>query len=206
MKAPNGAPYPPDRKASNGAPYPPADTVDARSFYHPEKSGKQKVITYPEESAREVGRPTRYKRDYAHQARMMAGREWTNEAIAECLQIDISTLYRWQERYPEFRDAIAWARGNMTDLVERSLASRALGYTCRDTHITNFQGTIIKTKTTKHYPPDVGAAKFWLANQARAKWSEKHQGDEPVEEDNSDLSADEMANIDKILGDCIDEH
>lgn len=193
-------------KAPNGAPYPPPDTIDARSFYHPEKSGRQKRIRYPEENAREMGRPTRYKKSYALQVRTLAGKRWTNGDICEFLGIGETTFFDWREKHFEFAEAIRLARENLEDSIEQSLASRALGFSVRETHISNYQGNITKTKFTKHYPPDVGAAKFWLANQRRAKWNIDNPGEGHEVKDDTPLTEGEMLDIDRVLGDCIDEH
>jgi hypothetical protein len=48
-----------------------------------------------------------------------------------------------------------------------------------------FEGEIITTKLTKHYPPDTTAAIFWLKNRQPGKWRDK-----TIVDNNINLGAD----------------
>ncbi len=47
---------------------------------------------------------------------------------------------------------------------------RATGCSHPDVHVAVWQGDVIITPVTKHYPPDVGAAKYWLNNRQPENW------------------------------------
>ena len=55
---------------------------------------------------------------------------------------------------------------------------RACGYTHPEEQLFQFRGEVIRAKTTKHYPPDTEAAKFWLRNRHPGKWRDKPVGNE----------------------------
>jgi len=59
------------------------------------------------------------------------------------------------------------------DKVERSLFERAVGCTTPDCQVNVIDREVVITPLTKHYPPDVTAAKFWLMNRKRKEWKEK---------------------------------
>ena len=94
-----------------------------------------------------------------------------DKELAETLSISIATLNNWKKNNSSFLESIKKGKDEHdTDRVEASLNERARGYSHPDVHISNFQGDIIITKITKHYPPDVTACIFWLCNRNRERW------------------------------------
>ena len=59
--------------------------------------------------------------------------------------------------------------------IAQSLFSRAMGYSHPEVHISQFEGRIIKTEITKHYPPDTTACIFWLKNRRPDLWRDVHR-------------------------------
>jgi hypothetical protein len=131
------------------------------------------------------GRPPKYKKQNCEQARKLCLLGYTDIQLADFFEVAESTIHKWKLDHPEFSESIkkgkVIADGNVAD----SLYNRALGYSHPDTHISNYQGEIIITDITKHYPPDTAAAFIWLKN--RASWKDKQDINHSV--DNSVLES-----------------
>lgn len=74
------------------------------------------------------GRPTRYRPEYANQARQAYALGACDEDIARFFEIDISTFYRWRHRHADFAAACVIGREHADNRVEMSLYQRAIGY------------------------------------------------------------------------------
>lgn len=102
----------------------------------------------------------------------------TDEQIAKNIGIAPRTYYEWQERFPQFRQAIKKGKAPVDIEVENALLKRALGYEYEET-ITEIEeveeGRQKKhiRRIRKHMPPDVGAIVFWLKNRKPGKWRDK---------------------------------
>ena len=121
------------------------------------------------------GRPTTYDPDkHVELAEAWATAGLTDDELADKLKIDRATLYRWKNKYPEFRDSIKKGKEPVDDRVEDSLLNRALGYSHPKEKFFNNNGEIITVDTTKHYPPDTAAAMAWLKNRRAHKWRDRY--------------------------------
>jgi hypothetical protein len=74
------------------------------------------------------GRPTRYRPEYADQARQAYELGAIDEDIARLFDVDISTFYRWRHAHADFAAACVTGREHADDRVEASLYQRACGY------------------------------------------------------------------------------
>lgn len=132
------------------------------------------------------GRPTKYRADYARQARMFAERgAGTNETLAEFFEVSLATIKKWMQVHPEFSAAIKEGRLAPNARVERSLFERATGYEHTETKVMVVDKQIETMNVTKHYPPDTAAAFIWLKNRDPERWRDKQEiihngGDNPV--------------------------
>lgn len=126
-----------------------------------------------------AGRPTKYKKEYIKLAENLALLGCTDEEMARVLEIRLENFYKWQKRYPEFRQAILRGKDEADAKVVQALYERAKGYSHPETlyHVVSDGSgrgsSIVATETIKHYPPEVNALKFWLNNRQRGKWREK---------------------------------
>ena len=102
----------------------------------------------------------------------------TDIQIAEKMGIGESTLYEWENRYPEIREALKKGKAPVDMEVENALLKSALGFEYEETitEITEApDGTQRKLiKKFRHYcPPSNTAQIFWLKNRRPDKWRDK---------------------------------
>ena len=122
---------------------------------------------------RPVGRPSKYKPEYAEQARKLCLLGATDADMADFFEIAESTLNEWKREFLEFSESIKKGKMLADANVADRLYQRAMGYEAPDVDIRVVDGQIIETPLTKYYPPDTPAAIFWLKNRQRGKWRDK---------------------------------
>ena len=122
-----------------------------------------------------VGRPSKYKEEYAEQAKKLCLLGATNEKLADFFEVNVSTIYEWQNTHSEFSDALKEGKVLADAEIAYSLFHRAKGYSCPDVDIKMYEGEIIETPYTKHYPPDATSMIFWLKNRQPDLWREKRE-------------------------------
>ena len=102
----------------------------------------------------------------------------TDEQIVHNMGIGLRTFYEWQEKFPQFAQAIKKGKAPVDIQVENALLKRALGYDYEEaiTEIEEMgEGRQKKQvrKVKKHMPPDVTAQIFWLKNRRPGRWRDK---------------------------------
>lgn len=128
-----------------------------------------------------IGRPSAYRPEFADQAYRLMMMGFTRERLAEFFQVATSTLYDWQSKHVEFREALYRGGLYADSEVALSLFDRAVGSVTPDTHVAVIDGQVVMTPVDKHYPPDVGAARMWLKNRQPEMWKDKVEVEERVE-------------------------
>ena len=113
----------------------------------------------------EVGRPTKYKPEYAKQAAKLCALGATDSDLSEFFEVSRSTINLWKIEFPQFSDALKLGKAPADDRVKASLYHRAVGYSHPDVDIKVIDGKIVTTEIIKHYPPDTTACIFWLKNR-----------------------------------------
>lgn len=127
------------------------------------------------------GRPSKYKPEYAHIAKKLCELGATDAELADAFDVEVSTIWYWQVRHPEFSSAIKAGKAPADERVERSLFQRAVGYTfdSEEIKVVSLGGRsgseIERVPVKKHVPPDTTAQIFWLKNRRKALWRDVHK-------------------------------
>lgn len=119
------------------------------------------------------GRPSKYKPEYADQAKKLCMLGMTDKEMASFFGVAESTFNLWKTVHPEFSESLKGGKDLVDAEVAAKLFHRAMGYEHEDVHVSNFQGVITVTPLVKHYPPDTTAAIFWLKNRQPQRWRDK---------------------------------
>ena len=122
---------------------------------------------------RRVGRPTRYKAEYAEQARKLCLLGATDIELAEFFQVSTATLDTWKKAHSEFLSSITRGKDIADAEVAERLFQRALGYSHKAVKIMAVDKTVVREEYIEHYPPDTQAASLWLRNRQPKKWRDK---------------------------------
>lgn len=98
-----------------------------------------------------------------------------DEQIAHNLGINVSTLYDYKNKYPEFSEALKNGKDDIDVQVENALLKRAIGYEYVEvTEELMESGNMKVTKrVTKQVVPDTTAQIFWLKNRRPQAWRDK---------------------------------
>jgi len=124
-----------------------------------------------------MGRPSKYKPEYCRIAYQMALLGATDEEFANAFDTTEQTINNWKQSHPEFFESLKNGKDIADSEVAKRLYERAMGYEHKDLYITQYQGTIIKEKIMKYFPPDTTAAIFWLKNRQPDKWRDSQNID-----------------------------
>lgn len=132
------------------------------------------------------GRPTAFHPYYCEKVVQLCKLGAKDTEIAEFFDVDVSTMYRWQQAHPEFREAIKEGKMLADMAVVSSLHKRALGYEWDEAQpikvkeVLYENGKRIKeterveiVMVRKVMPPETTANIFWLKNRRRADWRDK---------------------------------
>ena len=126
-------------------------------------------------SMTKIGRPTKYRPEFAKQARKLCKLGATNQDLADFFEVDIATIWHWQTNHKPFFSALKVGKEEADERVKRSLFHKATGYSFDTEKIFLRDGKIIRAKTREHVPPSDTACIFWLKNRQPAEWRDKHE-------------------------------
>jgi hypothetical protein len=127
-----------------------------------------------------AGRPTKYKEQFAEQAKKLCKLGCTDKELADFFEVSEQTLNAWKKEFPEFLESLKEGKTLADANVAQRLYERAMGYEHPETKFfTVSKGDFIQEietrETIKFYPPDTTAAIFWLKNRQPDKWREKQE-------------------------------
>ena len=126
------------------------------------------------------GRPTKWRPEYAGQAKVACRLGATDKDLAELFGVCEQTINVWKESQPEFLESLK-AKELSDSLVEQALYKRALGAKVKEQKPVNIDGVVSYEEVEKEYPPDTGACVVWLANRQPKRWKKDPKGDEEQE-------------------------
>jgi hypothetical protein len=127
------------------------------------------------EETPKMGRPTIIDQVDLVQVTELYAKGYTNDQVSKMLGINRTTLYNWQSKHKNFKDAIRRGKELADDLIEEALYSRAKGMKIEETKVFCHEGLITTEVIDKHLAPDVNAAKFWLNNRRADRWKDKKE-------------------------------
>lgn len=140
-------------------------------------------------------RPTKYRAEFSAQARKLCQLGATDIEIADFLEVDVRTLYRWKNDHDEFCQALKEGKTEADARVEASLYHKAVGYSFDAVKIFMPAGAKepVHAPYREHVAPDTTAAIFWLKNRQPDRWRDKHE----IEHTNrpADMTDDELTRI-----------
>lgn len=104
----------------------------------------------------------------------------SDKQIANNMNINVSTLYEWKNRYPDIDEAVRKGKEIVDFEVENALLKRAMGYEVEETKTyMKDDGKGGKTRhverTSKHLPSDATSMIFWLKNRQPDRWNDRKQ-------------------------------
>ncbi|MHC2115338.1 terminase [Stenotrophomonas geniculata] len=124
-----------------------------------------------------MGRPSKYKPEYAKQAEKLCLLGATDQELADFFEVEVRTVYRWKGDYPDFCQALKSGKEEADARVERSLYQQAIGYEQDEVKI--FMPAQAEAPVYAPYrakvAPNVTAAIFWLKNRKSQEWRDKQQ-------------------------------
>ncbi len=120
------------------------------------------------------GRPTDYHPTMDEMARKFCLLGCTDEQLGRSFNVDESSIHRWMNEHPSFRNSIKSGREDADANVASSLYHRANGYSHPAEKITVLKvGDEVvehRSEYIERYPPDTASAIFWLKNRRRDLW------------------------------------
>ena len=135
-------------------------------------------------SGKKAGRRGKYE-DWLDEDSLLKVQGWardglSNEQIAHNMGITFQTLYKWQDKYSELREALKKGKEVVDREVENAMLKRALGYDYEEV----VQRPVVDKETgetemrvvqrvNKHVAPDVTAQIFWLKNRKPDEFRDK---------------------------------
>jgi hypothetical protein len=122
-----------------------------------------------------MGRPSKYKPEFAEQAAKLCKLGATDAQLADFFEVSVSTVNLWKCEHPEFSESIKVPKQEADERVEQSLYRRALGYEHDEVDIRVVGGELRLTPIRKYYPPDSTAMIFWLKNRRPTEWRDKQE-------------------------------
>ncbi len=126
-----------------------------------------------------MGRPSKYKEEYNHQAYIVCKESgFIDTLLAKLFKTTKQTINAWKKQHPKFLDSIKKGKDEHdTGLVENSLLQRATGYEHPEDKIflNGKTGKAVIVPTIKRYPPDATSLIFWLKNRNPDRWRDKRE-------------------------------
>lgn len=124
------------------------------------------------------GRPTKYKAEYAEQARKLCLLGLTNEELAQYFEVGSTTLDRWISTHADFRGALKAGKRIADAEVAAKLHERAMGYRWTEQQaikirVDQYKDEVEIVEIEKEVPPDPTSMIFWLKNRDPERWRDK---------------------------------
>jgi hypothetical protein len=148
----------------------------------------------PKDDPPTLGRPTKYKADFARQAELFCKAGATDAELADLFLVDTTTIWRWKLEHPNFCNALKVGKGLPDDRVVRSLFHNAVGYDYYEEQIVKFKTSIGTeqfeiVKVLRHRPSDTTAQIYWTKNRIPDQFRDRGTNEIP------DLTPEQLASL-----------
>lgn len=153
------------------------------------------------ESSKQRGAPSKYRKEYAEQARKFCLLEGaTDQELATAFDVSLRTIDNWKRQYPDFLQGVQEGKKIADANVAEGFYKRAVGieFTEVTRELIGDKLTVTK-EVTKLIPPDAGAALNWLKNRAQDKWRDKVEVAHSGKVETGDLSNLSDAQLKQLL-------
>ncbi len=120
------------------------------------------------------GAPSMFRESYIEQAYKLCLLGATDKDLASFFEVTEPTINNWKKAFPDFYNSLKRGKLQADAEVAEKLFERAKGYSHPEEKVFCHEGKIIRTETTRHYPPDTGAAIIWLKNRQGLYWRDNH--------------------------------
>lgn len=119
-----------------------------------------------------------YRPEFAAQTQKLCRLGATDIELADFFGVSWMTIRAWRTRVPAFELACREGKDALDARVERSLYTRAVGYTYDAVKIfmPREGGEPVKVAIREHVPPDTTACIFWLKNRQPDRWRDMRHG------------------------------
>ena len=122
------------------------------------------------------GRPTKYRPEFAEQARKLCLLGLTDTGLADFFGVDEATIHRWKHAHADFCRSIQAGKMVADAEVADSLYRSAVGghYVTEDRVATGAGGAPAEAQPLRRQvPPSVQAQSLWLRNRQPRLWRDK---------------------------------
>lgn len=141
---------------------------------------------------RPMGRPTKYRAEYAAQARKLTDYGAIDSQLADFFEVTLRTINNWKITKPDFAEACKAGKAVADERVLGSLFSRAVGYSFDSEKVMTSNGRVFREPIVEHVPPDVKACVIWLTNRRGNEW---RLNPKPAADGEGGIEADFLARI-----------
>lgn len=127
-----------------------------------------------------LGRPSKYRTEFADQARKLCLLGYTDAELADFFEVCEATINNWKQEFPAFLESIRAGKVVADSEVAESLFRRATGeHVIIEKVVKNADGNYASMKISQYIEPDTNAARLWLLNRRPESWRDKQviQGD-----------------------------
>lgn len=127
-----------------------------------------------EEPINAGGRPSKYREEYAEQARKLCLLGATDAELANFFEVTETTINNWKHDHPGFFESIRAGKVRADAEVADSLYKRATGEHIQlEKVVKKDDGSYEAIRYRSYLPGDPTAAYKWLLNRRSQNWSDK---------------------------------
>lgn len=101
----------------------------------------------------------------------------TSREIAQALDVNETTLWRWSHQNQKFSNALKVGKDEADERVVQSLYRSATGYSFDSEKIFQQGGKVIRAPFVEHVPPHPTSCIFWLKNRRPDVWRDRQEHD-----------------------------